>query len=104
MAGVKLSIKKSDLVEKKPVKVDVDGKHVFLVMIDGKLFAMDEVCSHRGGPLEKGALDGYNIKCPWHGAIYDVRTGKVSSSTPWGKGQAAYKVNVDASGAITLEM
>lgn len=105
MASVKLSVKKSDLAEKKPIKVDASGKHVFLVMIDGKVYAMDGVCSHRGGPLEKGSLDGYNIKCPWHGAIYDVRTGAVSPSTPWGKGQAEYKVKVDAkSGELTLEL
>ncbi len=105
MASVKLSVKKGDLVEKKPVKVDVSGKNVFLVMIGGNVFAMDGVCSHRGGPLEKGALDGYNIKCPWHGAIYDVRTGKVSASTPWGKGQASYAAKVDAkTGEITIEI
>ena len=104
MASVKISIKKGDLSEKKPVKVDANGKQVFLVMIEGKIYAMDDVCSHRGGPLEKGALDGYNIKCPWHGAIYDVRNGKVSASTPWGKGQASYGVQINASGEITLEM
>ncbi len=101
--AVKLPIKKSDLVEKKPQRVSVGGKNVFIVMIDGNVYAMDALCSHRGGPLENGALDGYNIKCPWHGAIYDVRTGKVSPSTPWGKGQAPYKVSVGASGELSID-
>lgn len=104
MAGIKISTKKSDLEENKPVRVDVNGKPVFLVIIGGMLYAMDPVCSHRGGPLEKGQLTGNEIKCPWHGAVYDVRTGKVSSATPWGKGQASYKVTADAKGEITIEM
>lgn len=102
---MKISLKKGDLVEKKPAMVDANGKKVFIVMIDGKIYAMDNTCSHRGGPLAQGKLDGYNIKCPWHGSIYDVRTGKVDQSTPWGKGQAPYKVTVDAkTGEITLDM
>ena len=101
----KIALKKGELVEKKPVRVVVNDKNVFLVMIDGKVYAMDAVCSHRGGPLEKGALMGYNIKCPWHGSIYDVRTGKVDPKTPWGKSQARYEVKVDEkSGEISLVM
>lgn len=105
MASINIHVKKDDLAEKKPIKVDVNGKHVFIVMIDGKIYAMDGVCSHRGGPLEKGSLDGYNIKCPWYGSIFDVRTGKASSSTPWGKFQTPYPAKVDAkTGEITIEM
>lgn len=105
MASVKISVKASDLKEGKPVGAEINGKKVMLVRVQGKIYAIDSVCSHRGGPLEKGLMDGYNVKCPWHGSIYDVRTGKVSPDTPWGKGQASYPVSDDPdTGEITLEI
>ncbi len=97
-------MKKADLKESKPIRVDANGKPVMLVLIEGKVYAIDPVCSHREGPLEQGLLEGYNIKCPWHGAIYDVRTGKGHEETPWGPGQASYKVDVSASGEITVDV
>ena len=42
---------------------------------------MDAVCSHEGGPLEEGTLEGYNLTCPWHYAIFNVRNAKVSEQT-----------------------
>ncbi len=104
MAGVKLQIKKKDLAEGKPVKVDVKGKSVMIVMVKGQIFAIDSVCSHRGGPLEQGKMDGYEVRCPWHGALYDVRTGKVNEKTSWGKFQTPYKVSAGADGTLSLEM
>lgn len=101
----KLQIKKSDLKENKPVLVEVQNKKVMLVMINGTAYAIDAVCSHRGGPLYEGKLSGYSIECPWHGAIYDVRTGAGDPSTSWGKGQSSYKVSVDdATGEISLDI
>jgi nitrite reductase/ring-hydroxylating ferredoxin subunit len=66
-------------------------------MIDGQVFAMDAVCSHQGAPLEEGQLDGFNLTCPWHYAVFDVRNGKVSDRTVWAKNQTSYPVNVDQS-------
>jgi len=54
-----------------------------LAMVNGKIYAMDAVCSHEGGPLEEGKLEGYNLTCPWHNAIFDVRNAKVSDKTVW---------------------
>ena len=65
-APLKTGRKKTDFQEGKLVKTDIEGKSVVLVMLNGKLFAMDSVCSHEGGPLENGLLEGYNIICPWH--------------------------------------
>jgi nitrite reductase (NADH) small subunit len=49
---------------------------VALINVDGELFALDGMCSHQGGPLGKGRLDGCTLTCPWHGWQYDARTGK----------------------------
>ncbi len=101
--AVKLSVKKSELSEGKPVGVDVNGKRIMLVVIGGNIYAIDGVCSHRGGPLEKGVLDGYMIKCPWHEAMYDVRTGEGSPETPWGTGQKAYNIKSDENGDLWID-
>jgi 3-phenylpropionate/trans-cinnamate dioxygenase ferredoxin subunit len=44
--------------------------------VDGEFYAIDDVCTHDGGPLGEGELDGEQIECPRHGARFDVRTGK----------------------------
>jgi len=44
---------------------------------------MNSVCSHQGGPLEEGTLEGYNITCPLHYAVFDIRNDKVSDSAVW---------------------
>jgi len=62
----KIDLEKTDFQEGKLTKTDIEGKSIVLVMLNGKLFAMDSVCSHEGGPLENGLLEGYNIICPWH--------------------------------------
>lgn len=41
-----------------------------------ELYAIDDVCTHDGGPLGEGELCGYEIECPRHGAHFDVRTGE----------------------------
>ena len=45
--------------------------------IDGELYAIADVCTHDGGSLDQGELDGKEIECPRHGARFDVTTGKV---------------------------
>jgi glycine betaine catabolism B len=47
------------------------------------VYAIDEICTHEGGPLDEGELNGYDLKCPWHYAVFDVRDGKVSDATVW---------------------
>lgn len=45
--------------------------------IDGDLYAIEDVCTHDGGELASGTLDGFEIECPRHGARFDVRNGAV---------------------------
>ncbi len=56
--------------------VEVDGRAIALFNVEGTFFAIDDVCTHDGGPLAEGDLVGYEIQCPRHGARFDVRTGK----------------------------
>jgi ssRNA-specific RNase YbeY (16S rRNA maturation enzyme) len=65
----------------------------------------DAVCSHEGGPLEEGTLEGYNLTCPWHYAIFDIRNAKVSDQTVWATDLLSYPVKVDeATGDILISL
>jgi nitrite reductase/ring-hydroxylating ferredoxin subunit len=88
---------KRDIKEGALLGVELEGNKIALAMINGQVFAMDAVCSHQGAPLEEGTLEGYNLTCPWHYAVFDVRNGKVSDRTVWAKNQTSYPVNVDES-------
>lgn len=55
--------------------VEVDGEMVALFHVDGQWHAIDDVCTHDGGPLADGELRDHKIACPRHGAKFDIRTG-----------------------------
>jgi nitrite reductase/ring-hydroxylating ferredoxin subunit len=86
---------KSDLREGGLLGVQIDSNKIVLTMIEDKIYAMNAVCSHKGAPLEEGTLLGYDLKCPWHFALFDVRNGKVSAKTVWAKDLESYPVQVD---------
>lgn len=56
--------------------VEAAGKQIALFNVDGTLYALDNTCKHRGGPIGEGELSGSVVTCPWHGWEYDVRSGK----------------------------
>lgn len=57
--------------------VDVDGAAVAVFNIDGAIHAIEDVCTHDGGELASGDLDGDTITCPRHGAQFSVKSGAV---------------------------
>jgi 3-phenylpropionate/trans-cinnamate dioxygenase ferredoxin subunit len=57
------------------VIVDVDGVLVVIVNCNGEFYAIEDVCTHDGGPLGEGDLVDCELICPRHGARFDVRTG-----------------------------
>jgi 3-phenylpropionate/trans-cinnamate dioxygenase ferredoxin subunit len=64
-----------ELTEGATKRVVVDGTEVLLCSVDGKVYAIEDVCTHDGGALDQGLLEGDRIMCPRHGAYFDVRTG-----------------------------
>ena len=56
---------------------EVEGLSIAVCNLDGRLYAIDDRCTHDDGPLGEGRLDGPAIECPRHGARFDVRTGEV---------------------------
>ena len=59
--------------------VDFDEETVVIFNVDGRLYCIADICTHDGGPLAEGDLEGYEIECPRHGAHFDIRTGDVLS-------------------------
>ncbi|MBI4613228.1 MAG: non-heme iron oxygenase ferredoxin subunit [Planctomycetes bacterium] len=73
--------------------VEVGGRTIALWNVGGTFHAIDDECTHVGGPLSEGELDGTTVRCPWHGAEFDVTTGKVLCP-PAGTSLACYKVQI----------
>jgi 3-phenylpropionate/trans-cinnamate dioxygenase ferredoxin component len=59
------------------IVVEVEGLKVAVFSVDGKLFALDNACTHVGGPLSEGKVDGLMVICPWHGSCFNLETGEV---------------------------
>ena len=57
--------------------VEVEGQKIALFRVNGAFYALSDTCTHRGGPLSEGELEGAEVTCPWHGAKFDIRTGAV---------------------------
>jgi 3-phenylpropionate/trans-cinnamate dioxygenase ferredoxin subunit len=72
-----VTLARSDEVAPGQVRVfDVQGRGIALCNVDGDFYAIDDVCTHDGGPLDQGEIDGHQIECPRHGARFDVRNGR----------------------------
>jgi nitrite reductase/ring-hydroxylating ferredoxin subunit/uncharacterized membrane protein len=67
----------AELPERTPKRVEVEGKGVLLYRMNGRVYAIGAVCSHAGGPLEKGQFRDGCVQCPWHDSVFDLRNGRV---------------------------
>ncbi len=57
--------------------VHAEGKTLALFNVGGTFYATDNKCTHVGGPLGEGRLEGNVVICPWHGSRFNVTTGQV---------------------------
>jgi ferredoxin-NADP reductase/nitrite reductase/ring-hydroxylating ferredoxin subunit len=80
-------------------EVQLDGEIICLANIEGKYYAIGNICTHEGGPLADGTLEGYEVECPWHNSKFDVRTGEVKEP-PASEPEPTYQVKVDGNNIL----
>jgi len=80
--------------------VEAGGKSLALFRVGESVYAIDNTCGHRGGPLGEGELEGTIVTCPWHGWRWDVATG-ANAQNP-SLTQACYRVKVE-DGSVFVE-
>lgn len=73
-------VSSNELREGSLTTTKLDDVEVLLTKVDGKIYAIDNACGHLAYPLNEGSLDGHVVRCIWHGARFDVRTGAVVSA------------------------
>jgi nitrite reductase/ring-hydroxylating ferredoxin subunit len=102
MEGFVKTAKSDEIQPGQGKMVEIDGKKIALFNVDGAFYAIDDTCTHRGGPLSEGELSGKEVTCPWHGAVFDVTTGQVSR-LPAPKGVSSYNIRIEG-GDIEVEI
>lgn len=83
----------SEVHENTMRRVDVAGVPVLLLQVRGKYAAIAATCSHAGGPLDEGELQGDVVQCPWHGSRFRLADGKPITG-PATAAQPRYDVQV----------
>lgn len=91
----------ADVPEGEVRVVQCAGRSLALSNVGGELHAIDNVCTHDGGPLGEGRLRGDRVICPRHGAAFDARSGR-ALTLPAVRGVRAYPVRVGG-GAVYVE-
>ena len=83
----------SEVPPGKAKQVKVGGKTLAVFNVEGRFYAIDDTCPHRGASLCEGELAGCEVVCPWHAATFDVTTG-AHLSPPARSDVASYKVQI----------
>ena len=68
---------KSEIADGSAKCVEVEGQRIALFNLGGEFHAIDDTCTHQGGPLSEGTVDGDEVECPWHGARFNIKSGAV---------------------------
>ncbi len=102
MTAVHTVARVADIPAGAGLAVDVEGRRVALFNVGGKIYAIDDECTHSGGPLSEGDLIGTRVECPWHGACFDLATGRALCA-PADDDVRAYPVEV-VNGEVRLEL
>ncbi len=66
-----------DVQASQMIAVEVNGEKICIANVEGRYYAIGNVCTHMGGPLAEGKLEEHVVQCPWHGSRFDIRTGEV---------------------------
>lgn len=84
---------RSEIAEGTGKCIEVEGKQIALFHLGDEFYAIDDTCTHRGGPLSEGSIEGDEVECPWHRAHFNIKSGQVTGP-PAGADVTAYTVRV----------
>ena len=87
-------VKADDVPSGAMTVVAIDRERILLANVEGRFYALRDMCGHRNAPLSRGALDGHVVECPLHFAQFDVRTGKLVDG-PVSADVPVYEVRVE---------
>lgn len=73
--------------------VRVNDRAIAVFNVDGRFYAIYNICPHEGGPLSQGRLKGFVVSCPWHDLAFDIRNGQGTDGGGYCVG--SYEVRVD---------
>ena len=90
---VKVALK-TDLPTGKMVGIENSGQKMVIANVNGKYYAVGNICTHRGCKLSDGTLNGEKVQCPCHGSTFDITTGAVIKG-PASNPERSFKVRVD---------
>ena len=76
------------------ISAEAEGLQIGVFNVDGTYYAIDNTCTHAGGPLSEGFIEGGQVECPWHGARFDIKNGQALSA-PAMEGVKTYPVRVN---------
>jgi len=85
----------SEIPNGKMKKVMVGSQQVLVSNVKGKYYAIGNVCTHLGGPLDRGILEGREVQCPLHGSHFDVTSGEVKRG-PATSPEPVYDIKIEA--------
>jgi nitrite reductase/ring-hydroxylating ferredoxin subunit len=102
MAELVTVAKTTELGSGQAKAVQVKGQTIALFNIGGTYYAIDDTCTHQGGPLSEGEVEGTTVTCPWHGAQFNLTSG-AALTPPAPEGVKSYKVRVEGE-EIQLEV
>ena len=94
MAELVTVIKTTELKPGQAKAVQVKGQTIALFNVGGTFYAIHDTCTHEGGPLSEGEVEGTTVTCPWHGAQFNVTSGEVVSP-PAPEAVKSYKVHIE---------
>jgi len=75
--------------------VTLNNRTIALFNIDGRIYAIHNLCPHEGGPLSEGRVKGFVVSCPWHDLAFDIRNGQGTDGGGYCVG--SYDVRVEGS-------
>lgn len=91
---------RDELVEGEGRHVDIGKRQIGVYLIEGEVYAIDNVCTHAYALLSDGFVDGDEIECPLHGGTFDIRTGKARAA-PCSIDLETYPVRIE-DGAVLI--